>query len=72
MPKSEVAGWQECKSRADMADTLIQDNTDMVRGMTEQGYVQTYGRAEADRVLDCSKEFGDKIKRVLHAATTYN
>jgi hypothetical protein len=55
-----------------MADTLIQDNTGMVRGMTEQGYVQTHGRAEADGMLDCGKEFGDEIKRVLHAETTYN
>lgn len=51
-----------------MANMLIQDDSGMVKGMTEQGYVQTYGREEADKMLDCGKEFGEEIRRVMGEA----
>jgi hypothetical protein len=44
---------------------LIWDDTGMVRGMTEQVYVQTYGREEVDKMLDSWKDFREEIISVL-------
>jgi hypothetical protein len=68
LPRGEKQAWDDCKGRAEMANMLIQDDSGMVKGMTEQGYVQTYGREEADKMLDCGKEFGEEIRRVMGEA----
>jgi hypothetical protein len=68
LPRSQKETWEDCHGRAGMANMLIQDDTGMVKGMMEQGYVQTYGRAEAGRMLDCGKVFGEEIRRVMAEA----
>jgi len=68
LPLREFEMWKEIKGRAVYGDMLIQDDTGLVRGMTEKGYVVTYGRKKADEMLDCGKEFGEEIRKASREA----